>query len=76
MPRPPPAPKTLMMRCASRRLEQLPGELAADQEAFVPSALKSMWSTPRHGVETDLTSAKVCASRKSSRWLRSATTIA
>ena len=26
-----------------------------------------MWSTPRHGVDTDFTSAKVCASRKSSR---------
>ena len=35
-----------------------------------------MWSTPRHGTGSGLTMAMVWASRKSSRFFRSATTIA
>ena len=35
-----------------------------------------MWSTPEHGTCSEWCSLNVCASRKSSRWSRSATTIA
>ena len=63
-------------RAGARRRARAAGpENSQLATARVPSAVKSMWSTPAHGTCTDRFSSNVFGSRKSSRCRRSATTI-